>query len=313
MIKLLSKVETNKFYSNAKEDKLKILKENKGKSGIYKWNNKITNKSYIGSTVDLGNRLKFYYYSSNLERVLSNESSLIYSAILKYNLSKFSLEIIEYCKKEFVIEREQYYMNLFNPEYNILKKAGSRLGHKLSEETKDKLRIKQKGENNKRYGQKHTMESKNLMSIALRGRKLLVNSKSLIKLNSVNEITDLTRLKLSLRNQGVTVKIYNKFSNILINEFSSMKSAAKYMNVDPRTLSRIFDTGISYDDFFYKFEIKDLRIFVYDINNKLINVLGNKKKVSEVYNIPRTTLSSYIKSGKLFAKKYYFREREENI
>lgn len=40
---------------------------------------------------------------------------------------------------ENLLKREQYYLDLFKPDYNILKKAGSRLGHKLSEETKDKI------------------------------------------------------------------------------------------------------------------------------------------------------------------------------
>lgn len=291
MENFFNKKETKNIYLNPDKYKLKILRENKGKSGIYKWNNLITNESYIGSTVNLGNRLKFYYYSSNLKRVLNKESSIIYNAILKYNLSNFSLEILEYCKKEFIIEREQYYMNIFNPEYNILKKAGSRLGHKLSEETKNKL------------------------STALRGRKLSVNlnSSSKFNLNSIKKITDLTKLKLSSRSQGITVKIYDKFSNILINEFPSLNSAAKFMNVHPTTISRIFNRGISYNNYIYKFEIKNLKIFVYDINNKLINILVNKKEASKVYNIPKTTLHNYIKSGKLFKEKYYFRESENNI
>jgi len=47
---------------------------------------------------------------------------------------------LEYCDKKETLIREQYYLDLLNPEYNILKKAGSPLGFKHSEETKDKLR-----------------------------------------------------------------------------------------------------------------------------------------------------------------------------
>jgi hypothetical protein len=34
-----------------------VLKENKGKSGIYRFINKVTGKSYIGSAVNLSDRL----------------------------------------------------------------------------------------------------------------------------------------------------------------------------------------------------------------------------------------------------------------
>lgn len=54
------------------------------------------------------------------------------------------------------------------------------------------------------------------------------------------------------------------------------------------------------------FETQDLKISVYDNNNKLINILNNKLDTSIAYNIPYTTLSRYIKTGKLYKKKYYF-------
>lgn len=58
---------------------------------------------------------------------------LINRALLKYGYSKFKLEILEYCEPAVAIEREQHYLDLLEPEYNILPKAGSRLGHKHTE------------------------------------------------------------------------------------------------------------------------------------------------------------------------------------
>lgn len=60
---------------------------------------------------------------------------MIYRSILKNGYSSFSIEILEYCDPSIAVSREQYYLNLLNPEYNILKKAGSLLGFKHSEET----------------------------------------------------------------------------------------------------------------------------------------------------------------------------------
>jgi excinuclease UvrABC nuclease subunit len=44
-------------YLNAKVQKPEILKDQRGKSGIYRWVNKINGKSYVGSAVNLSIRL----------------------------------------------------------------------------------------------------------------------------------------------------------------------------------------------------------------------------------------------------------------
>lgn len=67
------------------------------------------------------------------------QNSKIHNALLKYGYNSFSLEIIEYCDPSNCIEREQYYIDLLNPEYNILKTAGSLLGFKHSKESIEKI------------------------------------------------------------------------------------------------------------------------------------------------------------------------------
>lgn len=49
---------------------------------------------------------------------------------------------MEYCDKSEAINREQYYLETVKPEYNILQKAGSPMGRRLSEETKAILRAR---------------------------------------------------------------------------------------------------------------------------------------------------------------------------
>lgn len=77
----------------------------------------------------------------NKETQIKTNGSVIYRALLKNGYSNFSLEILEYCSPENTILREQYYIDLLKPEYNILKTAGSLLGFKHSEETIKKFRI----------------------------------------------------------------------------------------------------------------------------------------------------------------------------
>lgn len=64
----------------------------------------------------------------------------INKALIKYGYSNFSLEIIEYCDRKDILVREQYYLDLCKPEYNILKVAGSNLGYIHSENTIAKMR-----------------------------------------------------------------------------------------------------------------------------------------------------------------------------
>ena len=113
-----------------------ILKENKGKSNIYRWVNKINNKSYIGSSKSLSKRFGVYFSLSSFKKSLRKGSSAIYSAILKHDHSNFSIDILEYCESNLLISREQYYIDNIKPEYNICKLAGSSLGFKHLEATK---------------------------------------------------------------------------------------------------------------------------------------------------------------------------------
>jgi hypothetical protein len=141
------------------------------------------------------------------------------------------------------------------------------------------------------------------LSKAKRGKKYNIKVKNINIIPRIH--TPEAKLKMSLRAGGVSVKIFDKSNNFMY-EFPTMLSAAKHLGVTHKTISNIFNTGKSYDNFTYKFKIKDIRVWVYDFKHKIVNILGNKLKTSRYYNIPYTTLSSYIKSGKLYNNKYYF-------
>lgn len=59
-----------------------------------------------------------YTYYSLLSLAKSNRP--IDRALLKHGFSNFTLEILEYCDKNNVLEREQYYMDILKPPYNIV-------------------------------------------------------------------------------------------------------------------------------------------------------------------------------------------------
>jgi hypothetical protein len=124
------------IYSNLEEDKAQIFSDNKGKSGIYCFINKINGSLYVGSAVDLRKRLRDYLSKSNLKCQILRSRSIIYRSLLKNGYENFILEILEYCEAEQCVEREDYYRKLLKPDYNICKKAGPSFGGGESEATR---------------------------------------------------------------------------------------------------------------------------------------------------------------------------------
>ena len=98
-------------------------------------------------------------------------NSAIYKALLKNGHSNFKFEILEYCLPKFLIEREQYYLDLLKPEYNILKTAGYRKGFIHSEATKELQRMAV-------LGRKLSLETK------LRMARANINSQPIIVTNN---------------------------------------------------------------------------------------------------------------------------------
>jgi hypothetical protein len=118
------------IYKNFLLHKHNVLKENKDKSGVYKLINRINNESYVGSSTNISKRLREYYCLNYLQNKMFEYNSRIYKALLNYGHKNFDLEILEYCDASLIICREQYYLDLLEPEYNICKTAGSMLGFK---------------------------------------------------------------------------------------------------------------------------------------------------------------------------------------
>jgi len=82
-------------------------------SGIYKIVNNVNGKTYVGSSVNIERR---WSQHRTIER-----KTIIHYAIKKYGEINFEFSILEYCKKESLIEREQYYYDLLKPDYNMMR------------------------------------------------------------------------------------------------------------------------------------------------------------------------------------------------
>lgn len=123
-------------YNDGDKDKLRIFADNRKKAGVYLWINKSNGNTYVGSSLNLTVRM-YSYYSLPF---LAKSNRLIDRALLKYGFSSFRLEILEYCSVNELLKKEQHYMDLIKPKYNIVEIAGSNLGYKHSESTLEKMK-----------------------------------------------------------------------------------------------------------------------------------------------------------------------------
>ena len=144
----------------------------------------------------------------------------------------FSLEILEYCQKTKLIEREQFYLDLLVPEYNILKYAYSLLGFKHNQKTIEKLKYKI-----------ISPEHKKILSSIHKGKlvsedtknKLAAATRSYRKINSLTPEA-LAKIKAkTIRREGVSISILNTQTN-KVKEFTNQTEAGKFLGVSRQAI-----------------------------------------------------------------------------
>lgn len=131
--------------------------------GIYKITLTINGKFYIGSSSDI--KTRFNRHKSTL-RLNKHENKKLQRSWNKYGEENFVFEMIETCEpvKEIILHREQFYIDLLNPYFNICKIAGiTMLGRKHKESTKKKQSESKRGKLNHMFGIKRPDSYKNKM------------------------------------------------------------------------------------------------------------------------------------------------------
>ncbi len=107
-------------------------------SGIYIIINNENGKCYIGSSYDIRNRIWIHF-----REILNGKHNnpLLRRSVEKYGIDAFSFDCLEYCDREHLQSREQFYIVQFRPEFNIAKDSKAPMrGRKHTPETLEKLR-----------------------------------------------------------------------------------------------------------------------------------------------------------------------------
>ena len=105
----------------------KNTKDVNKRPGIYKIINIINNKIYVGSAKNISGRWRTHKWA-----LLRNKhyNRYLQRSVNKYGFISFNFEVLEYCDCDILVEREQYYMDTLNPDYNISPTAKNCLGVK---------------------------------------------------------------------------------------------------------------------------------------------------------------------------------------
>jgi len=194
------------FYSKEgileREFRLKTLRN----CGIYIIQNKINNHCYIGSSKNIQQRFYRHKYDLN-KNIHSNQ--YLQNAWNKYGEENFEFITLEYhAYIEKIIGRENRYIKLYKPEYNIIQ-VNTENNFFHSEETKKKISLKSKQKFidnpklkedfikrltskppwNKGHVNKMSLSQRNKISEAMKKRKPIFHSKEIIdKIASKNKI-----------------------------------------------------------------------------------------------------------------------------
>lgn len=284
------------------------------RAGIYQWFNPINGFCYIGSSANLKARFFEYCYSmkhNRLNRTLSRGNSIILNTLFKNGMDSFEFRVLEFIdvnysnnlKKELFL-LEQAYLDAAKPEYNILKRAGSNRGHKLSVETRAKMS---------------------------NAKKLQYSLKPFLRKGS--KANELTRLLMSNK---IAKKVYvYSYTNTpklqLLYVFDSIKQACLTLNYYPTSLEKFITNKLILDNKFivswdkltndsikdyYKTNTKNTgtKVFVYlidEYNNPkiLVNTFNSVLNCSKFYNISKSKVYRLINKSQIDNTLKYLNQR----
>ncbi len=193
-------------------------------SGIYKIVNLLNNNIYIGSAINITARKANHFKNLRDNKHCNTHLQRAYNKYGKENFKFIIIEILE--DKKTLIIREQYYIDLLTPQYNILKIAGSSLGYKQDKKVRDKISLT--------FKKRRDAFTKEFVNHYLLGYSMSTLSKiyntSTWRLSKILNENNIQKYKISEYHK---IPVYQySINNELIKEWEYCSQAAEVLNID---------------------------------------------------------------------------------
>lgn len=170
-------------------------------SGIYMIKNINNNKLYIGSSKNIAKRWERHKYDLNKNR---HPNSHLQNAWNKYGKDSFIFEIVEKCKEEDLIIREELNISILSPQYNKISIINGQIifseesKNRMSESAKKKIFTEEHRKNmsNSRKNKKLSEDTKQKISLSNSGKTIPLDTRKKISdtLKSKSEINPNAKL-----------------------------------------------------------------------------------------------------------------------
>lgn len=228
---------------------------------VYEISNNVDDRVYIGSTLNQRKR-----WNEHKRDLFNNKHVNIHlqNFVNKYGLNSLNFTVLEKVENNFLLIREQYYLDLIINKFNV---AETMLGKSHTPEAIAKISKRSLGSNNPMYGKKRPQWLIDKLIESSKGREKTLNEKIIRQINLPN------RKELKIINNDVVMYCF------------SISHAAKIVGVTQQSISHALKNNnkskgwnIYYSDIeFYKKDVLLKNLHLFDNNchpqEELINML----------------------------------------
>lgn len=188
-------------------------------AGVYMCVNLINGNLYVGSA---SKGYLYDRYRAHIHKAKKQGSKIVNYAVDRYGIDNFAFVVLEHVhnEKSIILEKEQYYIDILIPIYNIAKIAGSVIGVTRSIEQRIKQSL---------YMKSDASRYEHLINIA---RNKSDTTKMLLSISATGRvISEETRNKISVNNVKSTSVVVKQNENVVFT-FNSIADCAEHFYQD---------------------------------------------------------------------------------